>query len=106
MLRARVKRPPGMSNEEFYGVWQRETVAGREALKLGLIRELYKVPGQDEVMGIIEAETADTIDEVIHALPMWAEGYSTMVKLEWTPLRSYESWGRQLDALVAETARV
>lgn len=27
-----------------------------------------------------------------------------MVDLEWTPLRPYENWGRQLDALVSESA--
>lgn len=105
MMRARVERPPGMSNEEFFGVLQRESVASREALEAGVIRELYKVSGQNEVSGILKAETADTIDEAIHALPMWTEGCSTMMKLEWTPLRPYESWGRQLDALVVETTR-
>jgi hypothetical protein len=104
MPRARVRRPPGMSNEEFYGVWQRKRVVSREALRSGLIPELHEVTGQNGVIGIMEAGNADTPDEAIHALPIWTEGYPKMVDLEWTPLRLYENRGRQLDEPVSETA--
>jgi Muconolactone delta-isomerase len=49
MLHAKLAKPEGMSNKEFYGVWEKEAEAAVAALKAGVIKALYKVPGTPEV---------------------------------------------------------
>jgi hypothetical protein len=37
MLHAKLAKPEGMSNKEFYGVWEKEAEAAVAALKAGMI---------------------------------------------------------------------
>jgi muconolactone D-isomerase len=103
MLHAKLAKPAGMSNKEFYGVWEKEAVAAVAALKAGVIKALYKVPGTPEVVGILDVNTADDIDHAVHSLPIWKLGYSHMVaELTWTPLRPYQNWAEDLKTLARE----
>jgi len=105
MFRGRVTRPEGISNTEWYRVRQAESVASREAIAAGAFKGLWKVAGSDEVIGIIDADSADLLDEALYSLPLWREGMETVVEIEWTPLRPYEHWGEQLDRIVEEIER-
>jgi muconolactone delta-isomerase len=103
MVQAQVAQPAGMSNKEFYGVWLKEAEAAVAALKTGAIKALYKVPGKPAVVAILDVNSADEIDQVIHSLPIWKLGYAHMVKdLTWTPLRPYENWAEDLKKLAQE----
>ena len=103
MMQAQLTKPEGMSNKEFYSVWEQEAEAAVTALKAGAIKALYKVPGQYVVVGILEINTADDIDHTLHSLPIWKLGYSHLVTgLTWIPLRPYENWAEDLKKLAQE----
>jgi muconolactone delta-isomerase len=103
MLKATLAKPEGMSNKEFYGVWEKEAEAAMAAVKAGAIKAIYKVPGKPQVVAIMDVSTADDIDHAIHSLPIWQLGYSHIVKdLEWTALRPYENWATDLKKLAQE----
>ena len=51
-------------------------------------------------MAVLEVENADQMDEALHSLPVWRNGYAHIVpEITWTPLRSYENWAEQLKTL-------
>jgi muconolactone delta-isomerase len=103
MLHSKLAKPEGMSNKEFYGVWEQEAEAAVAALKAGVIKALYKVPGTPEVVSILDVNTADDVDHAVHSLPIWKLGYSHIVaELKWTPLRLYENWAEDLKKLARE----
>lgn len=59
--------------------------------------------GKPEVYAVIEAETADDLDHMVHSLPIWRLGYSHVVtELEWIPLRPYTYWAADLKKLAQE----
>ena len=99
LLHAKIKKPRDVSNKEFFGVWQRESVAGRELAKQGV--SIFKVAGKREVVLIIEVGSESELDEAIHSLPIWQEGFQDMVDIEATALRPYQEWGEPLDGLAA-----
>ncbi len=95
-----LKQPQGMSNKEFFGLWSQEARAALEAVAAGAIKSIYKVAGKYEVLVIVSVESGDQIDELVHSMPIWAQGYSHLVKeIEWTLLRPYENWAKQLEGL-------
>ena len=99
LVRAKVKKPREVTNKEFYGVWQRESLSGRELDANG--GPIFKVVGKYEVVFILEVETEGELDELLHDLPIWKEGYQDMVELEVEALRPYTEWAHQLDKLAA-----
>jgi muconolactone delta-isomerase len=102
MYRTTLARPAGMSNEEFHGAWLEEARATLEAVEAGVILACFKVPGRDEVIGIVDVPDADTLDRAVNSLPLWKLGYAHLVeRIEWTLLRPYESWADDLRKLAA-----
>ncbi len=97
LLHAKLKKPHGMSNDEFFGIWQRESVAGRELEKQGV--PIFKVAGKYEVIVLLDVAGPSEVDEAIHGLPIWKEGYQDMVDVDVIPLRPYREWGEHLDRL-------
>ena len=99
LLHAKIKKPRDVSNQEFFGVWQREATASRELAKQGV--PIFKVAGKYEVMLIVEVGSATELDEAIHALPLWQEGFQDMVDIDAIALRPYTEWADHLDKLAA-----
>lgn len=57
--------------DEFWDVWEQEAQAALAAIEAGVIRSLYKVAGQRRVIGIVEVESHDQLDQIVMgALPM------------------------------------
>ncbi len=97
MLRAKLAKPDGMADKEFYGVWKQESEAALKALKAGLIKDIYKVAGTPEVVAVVEVKSGDDIDNLLHEMPIWKLGYCQFIKdVTITPLRSYEHWAEDL----------
>lgn len=100
MLWAKLQKPEGISNKEFFGVWKKESEAALAAVEAGVIKSIYKVAGKYEVVAIIEVASADQIDEIVHQLPIWRLGYAHIVpSIEWIPLRPYRNWAEHLKQL-------
>ncbi len=101
LIHAKLHKPDRMSNEEFFGVWKQEATAALQAVEAGVIKHIWKVPGKYDVLAVLGVDSVDQIDEIIHSLPIWKLGYDYIVDLEWTLLRPYEHWAKQLDELAA-----
>ena len=101
LIHAKLHKPDRMSNQEFFGVWKQEAAAALEAVEAGAIKNIWKVPGKYDVLLVLDVESADQIDEIIHSLPIWKLGYEYIVDLEWTLLRPYANWAKHLEELAA-----
>jgi muconolactone delta-isomerase len=100
LLSAKLAKPEGLSNHEFFEIWRQESVAALEAVKAGAIKNIWKVAGVYQVLAVIEVDNGDQIDEIVHNLPIWKLGYAHIVpEITWTPLRPYANWGEQLKEL-------
>lgn len=85
--------PKGLSLDELWKVWEEETKAALGAMEAGKIVALYKVSGQRRVIGVLDAESTDELDQIIMAgLPM-AE-YLTFEQV--LPVREYASFAEDI----------
>lgn len=79
-----------MTADELWEIWEKEVDAAEGALSSGKIKSLYKVAAQRRVLGIIDADSHDELDQIfMAALPM-------AHVLEWEeiiPVREYTSFG-------------
>jgi len=100
MMTADLAKPEGLSNKDFFEIWRQESVAAIEAVKAGAIKNIWKVAGEYQIIAVLDVDSGDQIDEILHSLPIWRLGYAHIVpKLSWKPLREYENWAEQLKAL-------
>ena len=83
----------GMSEDELWDLWEKETEAAAGAKAGGKVVSLYKVAGQRRVVGIADVESHDELDQIIMgALPM-------RHVLEWEeilPVRAYEDFAEDV----------
>lgn len=106
LFQARLEKPAGMSQAEFYGIWEKESEAAVRLIEAGQVRAGYKVAGEDEIAIIMDLPSNDSIDEMILDLPIWRLGYHDMVKdVRWTPLRDYADWYNHLKILSGSRPR-
>jgi muconolactone D-isomerase len=59
--------PEGLTLDELWEVWEEETKAALGAMEVGKIVSLYKVSGQRRVIGILDIESTDELDQIIMA---------------------------------------
>lgn len=63
--------PKEMSLDELWDAWEEEANAALQAKEAGKVVELYKVSGQRRVLGILDIDSHDELDQIIMAgLPM------------------------------------
>ncbi len=100
MMWAKLAKPESASNKEFFELWRKESVAAIEAYKQGAIKNIWKVAGKYEVVAVMEVDSGDDLDAIVHNLPIWKLGYAHVVpEINWIPLRKYENWAKQLEEL-------
>jgi muconolactone delta-isomerase len=93
MFRASLKKPADWDNQAFYGLWKKEAEAAVSLMQAGVIRHAFKVAGSPEVIGIVEVQSLDELDQIMAQLPIFQSGNGHLVdNLQWTPLREYEAW--------------
>jgi len=97
LVSGKIRKPRDVTSQEFYRVWQLESIAGRELEKAG--QPIYKVAGEYEIVLIIEVDQPADLDAALHRLPIWTEGYADMIEVSVKALVPYGEWGRQLDRL-------
>jgi muconolactone delta-isomerase len=57
--------------DELWEIWEKEADAATQAVEAGKVVALYKVSGQRRVLGILDVESHDELDQIIMAgLPM------------------------------------
>jgi muconolactone delta-isomerase len=100
MMWAKLAKPESASNKEFFEIWRQESVAAIEACRQGAIKNIWKVAGKYEVVAVMEIESGDDLDAIVHGLPIWRLGYAHIVpEINWIPLRPYANWAKQLEEL-------
>jgi muconolactone D-isomerase len=81
--------PKGMSLEELWDIWEKEAEAAMGAKEAGKVVALYKVSGQRRVIGILDVESHDELDQILMAaLPM--AHYLEFEEI--LPVRAYEDF--------------
>ncbi|MCF6743490.1 translational initiation factor [Blastococcus sp. KM273128] len=82
-----------LDRDEFWDEWEREVRAAVGAMEAGLIKSLYKVAGQRRVIGIVDVESHDQLDQVVMgALPM--SHYLTLEEV--LPVREYTAFAEDV----------
>ncbi|HET7481055.1 MAG TPA: muconolactone Delta-isomerase family protein [Rubrobacteraceae bacterium] len=81
--------PKDMSLDELWEAWEEEANAAIGAIEAGKIVGLYKVSGQRRVLGVLDVESHDELDQILMAgLPM--AHYLTMAEV--LPVREYTAF--------------
>jgi muconolactone delta-isomerase len=81
--------PKDMSLDELWDIWEKEAKATLEAMEAGKVVSLYKVSGQRRVVGVMDVESIDELDQILMAgLPI---ARYLEVK-EVVPVREYEAF--------------
>ncbi len=63
--------PKDMTADELWDAWEEETKAALGAMEAGKLVAAYKVSGQRRVLGILDVESHDELDQIIMAgLPL------------------------------------
>ena len=81
--------PKEWSSDELWNRWEKQAEAALAAKASGKMVALYKVVGQKLVIGVIDAESHDELDQLFMA------GLPISYNLEWEeilPVREYESF--------------
>ncbi|HLI90262.1 MAG TPA: muconolactone Delta-isomerase family protein [Ktedonobacteraceae bacterium] len=79
----------GMTLDELWDLWEKEAGAALPAMEAGKLVALYKISGQRRVVGIIDAESHDELDQIFMAgLPM--SHYLEFEEI--LPVRPYEKF--------------
>jgi muconolactone D-isomerase len=83
----------GMSEEELWDLWEKETEAALVAKAAGKVLAIYKVVGQRRVVGIADIESHDELDRIVMAgLPM-----KLIIECEeLLPVRPYEDFAEDV----------
>lgn len=76
--------------DQLWDIWHQEVDAAEGAISAGKIKHLYKVSGQRIIVGVIDADSHDELDQIfMAALPM-----AHMLEFEEIlPIREYTSFG-------------
>ena len=84
-----------LDRDAFWDEWERETQAALGAMEAGLIRSLYKVAGQRRVIGVVDVESHDQLDQIVMgALPM--SHHLTLEEV--LPIREYAAFAEDVRA--------
>ena len=89
-FRARVAHEQ-LTADELWDAWEADAAHGD--LRLGLIKSIYKVVGQQRVIGIFELESHDVMDRLL------MEGLTMSHVLEWeelSPVREYSDFANDV----------
>lgn len=91
LLDFRVGYPQEMSQKELFQIWSREAEAALGAKDAGVVVDLWKCVGDRRVVGVVEIESHDMLDQILMDLPIMKE-HGQHVHIDVTPLRRYEDF--------------
>ncbi len=83
--------PKELSLDELFDIWEKEAEVAVGALEAGKLLSLYKVSGQRRVVGIIDAESHDELDQILMTLPI-----AHYVEVQAHPVREYTAFAEDV----------
>jgi muconolactone delta-isomerase len=96
----RIEYPASMSQKELFSIWAHEAEAAIGAKEAGVVVDLWKCAGSRRVIAIVNADTPDTLDQILLDLPIMKEN-GQHVRVEVTPLRRYEDFATDVKKRLA-----
>ena len=92
----RVEYSASMSQKDLFAIWSREAEAALGAIKAGAVVGLWKCVGERRVIGVVNVDGPDTLDQILFDLPIMKEmGQHVQVKV--TALRRYEDFAADVN---------
>jgi muconolactone D-isomerase len=76
-----VMLPPDMPADERSALLEREARRAGDLMESGVIRDIWRVPGRLENVGVWEARNATALHEAISSLPVWTWSRVTVTPL-------------------------
>jgi muconolactone delta-isomerase len=95
----KVNQPETMDYLDFWKMWQEEAVGALEGLKSGKVVASWKVASRNIVIGIMDVESHEELDNLFNRLAMYKKMPRNM-EMEILPVIPYETWPGHLDAIV------
>jgi muconolactone D-isomerase len=92
----RVEYSASMSQKDLFAIWSREAEAALGAVKAGVVVGLWKCVGARRVIGVVNVDGPDTLDQILLDLPIMKE-MGQHVQVEVTPLRRYEDFAADVN---------
>ena len=106
MFISKLRKPDAMDDATFYAIWEKEAKTAIASLDAGRMKFMFKVAGRYELIGIMSVDEPEQIDDIIHSLPIWKEGYMHIVEdYQWYILSDYRQWAKKLSSLAKNAAK-
>lgn len=93
------EQPETMDYYDFWKLWQSEAEGALSAMEAGKIVASWKVASRNIVIGVIDAESHEELDQIFNSLAMYKKIPRNM-KMEILPVIPYETWPRHLNEIV------
>lgn len=90
LVRIDVRLPGDMPHERRRELIQAESNRARELMRLGLLKRIWRVPGQFANVSLYEASDATIVHEAVSSLPLWPWMRVTVEALAVHPLEAEE----------------
>ena len=100
LLHFHVEYPDTTTQKELFSIWSRETDAALVAKQTGAVVDLWKCVGARRVVGVVNVDGPDTLDQILMDLPIMTE-LGQHVHIEVTPLRRYENFAADVNNRLA-----
>ena len=100
LLDSHIEHPATMTQKELFSIWSRETDAALVAKQAGAVVDLWKCVGARRVVGVVNVDGPDTLDQILMDLPIMTE-LGQHVHIEVTPLRRYEDFAADFNNRLA-----
>jgi muconolactone D-isomerase len=92
----RVEYAASMSQKDLFATWSREAEAALGAVKAGVVIGLWKCVGERRVIGVVNVDGPDTLDQILLDLPIMKE-MGQHVQVTVTALRRYEDFAADVN---------
>jgi len=81
LVQIAVMLPPDLPDDERSALLEREARRAGDLMESGVIRDIWRVPGRLENVGVWEAHNATVLHEAISSLPVWPWARVTVTAL-------------------------
>lgn len=85
-MRIETSLPPELDEHERVALLRREAERGRELRESGVIRHIWRIPGQLANVGIWSTSTATELHDALTSLPVWRHAEISVTALADHPL--------------------
>ncbi len=86
LVRIETRLPPELEEHERAALLRREAERGRQLRESGVLRQIWRIPGQLANVGIWSTPTANELHDALTSLPVWRHAEISVTALSDHPL--------------------